>query len=222
MKEYHKIQTVYKRNLETGALLEGEWTLPEFEFLQDNQWVWTEKIDGTNIRIILDELELYIKGKSEKAEVPLFLLKRLHEIFTQKNLIETFPELSQVCLYGEGYGDKIQKGRNYIPDGTNFILFDCRIGYWWLTRDSLEQIAKAFSIPIVPIIGEGTLAEGIEYCRQGFKSVIADNKDYDAEGLVLKPKVELLNRQGRRIITKLKYKDFKNETNEKKKGLQTS
>lgn len=209
MKEYGKIQTVFKRNLETGALLVGEWTLPEFEFLQDNQWVWTEKIDGTNIRIILDELALVIKGKSEKAQIPIFLLERLQEIFSPKNMIEAFPELSQVCLYGEGYGDKIQKGGNYIPDGTSFILFDCRIGHWWLTRDSLVQLAEHFSIPIVPIIGEGTLAQGIEHCRKGFKSVIAHNTEYDAEGLVLKPKVELFNRQGRRVITKLKYKDFR-------------
>ena len=210
MKEYHKIQTVYKRNLETGALLEGEWTLPEFEFLKDNQWEWTEKIDGTNIRIILDEVALIFKGKSEKAQIPTFLVDRLQEIFTPVNMIETFPELSQVCLYGEGYGDKIQAaGKHYRPDGTNFILFDCRIGYWWLTRESLEQIAKTLSIPIVPIIGEGTLSQAIEYCRQGFKSVIAHNTEYEAEGLVLKPKVELFNRQSRRVITKLKYKDFK-------------
>ena len=210
MKEYHKIQTVYKRNLETGALLEGEWTLPEFEFLKDNQWEWTEKIDGTNIRIILDEVALIFKGKSEKAQIPTFLVDRLQEIFTPVNMIETFPELSQVCLYGEGYGDKIQAaGKHYRPAGTNFILFDCRIGYWWLTRESLEQIAKTLSIPIVPIIGEGTLSQAIEYCRQGFKSVIAHNTEYEAEGLVLKPKVELFNRQSSIVITKLKYKDFK-------------
>ena len=30
----------------------GEWTTPELKYLKDNQWVFTEKIDGTNIRIM--------------------------------------------------------------------------------------------------------------------------------------------------------------------------
>ena len=50
MKEYHKIQTVFKRDPETNhrTLLEGQYSMPEFEYLANNQWVFTEKIDGTN------------------------------------------------------------------------------------------------------------------------------------------------------------------------------
>lgn len=44
MKEYHKIQTLFKRDMQNNGkrLLEGEWTLPEFEFLAGNQWVFTD------------------------------------------------------------------------------------------------------------------------------------------------------------------------------------
>jgi len=39
MNEYHKIVTVFKRNPENMRyLLEGEWALPEFEYLKDNEW----------------------------------------------------------------------------------------------------------------------------------------------------------------------------------------
>ena len=38
---------------------------------------------------------------------------------------------------------------------------------------------------------------------------VAENKDYIAEGLVLKAPCGLLNRRGKRIITKIKYCDYK-------------
>ena len=56
MKEYHKIQTVFHRSPESNykQLMEGVFALPEFELLKDIEWTWTEKIDGTNIRILWD------------------------------------------------------------------------------------------------------------------------------------------------------------------------
>ncbi len=53
MNEYHKIQSIYLRDPETKhkRFLIGQWTLPEFEYLADNEWSFTEKVDGTNIRI---------------------------------------------------------------------------------------------------------------------------------------------------------------------------
>ena len=51
MIQYHKIQTVFKRDPETKfkTLLMGEYSLPEFEYLKNNEWVFTEKIDGTKV-----------------------------------------------------------------------------------------------------------------------------------------------------------------------------
>ena len=39
--QYHKIQTVYKRDPMTNykTLLDGEFSLPEFEYLANNDWV---------------------------------------------------------------------------------------------------------------------------------------------------------------------------------------
>lgn len=222
MKEYHKIQTVYHRSPETNfkELMEGVWALPEFEYLKDLQWIWTEKIDGTNIRIIWDGITVRFGGKTDDAQMPSFLLKVLQDTFTVDKMKAVFGERIvpeghvdaeplKVCLYGEGYGAKIQKGGNYLPNRTDFILFDVRIDNWWLTRESIEDIALKLNIPIVPIIGRGTLSEAIEYVKTGYKSTIAENKDYTAEGLIMKPEIELFNRKGERIVAKIKYKDFK-------------
>jgi hypothetical protein len=212
MKEYHKIQTVFLRNPGSNhkTLLEGQWAKPEFDFLQNAEWIWTEKIDGTNIRVMWDGQTVRFGGKTDNASILMFLLKVLQDTFTPERLAEQFgSEQTSVCLYGEGYGAKIQKfGGHYIPAGTDFILFDCKVGDWWLERESLQEIASNLRIDIVPIVGQGSLLEAIEFARTGYKSVIAQNSDFVAEGLIMKPKVELFNRKGERVVSKIKFKDF--------------
>ena len=75
----------------------------------------------------------------------------------------------------------------------------------WLKRDSLEDIAKAFNIDIVPIILKGTLQEAVDYVKSKPKSTIGTAK---MEGLVCKPAVDVLDRMGKRVIVKIKVCDF--------------
>ena len=217
MQEYHKINTIYKRDMSKGSkhapLILGDWSSPEFEFLQNNTWEWTEKIDGTNIRVGWNGTDVEFGGRTDKAQIPTHLLKKLQEIFTVDKMRSVFGEASndlplKVVIYGEGYGAKIQQGGNYLPDDVNFILFDIQIGPWWLLREDLASISTQLEIPIVPIVGYGTLHEAEAFVRRGFKSLVATNKNYDAEGLVCRPLVHLKDRAGQRIITKIKTKDF--------------
>ena len=210
MKEYHKIQTVYFRDPENNhkTLLEGTWAKPEFELLKDIDWICTEKIDGTNIRVMWDGENVRFGGKTDNAQIPSILIEVLQDAFTNEKMKEVFPDADNVCLYGEGYGKKIQKGGNYLPDRADFILFDVKVGDWWLTREANEDVAIKLNIGVVPIIGTWKLKKAIEYVKNGFKSTIAHNKDYVAEGLIMKPKTELFNRRGERIITKIKHNDF--------------
>jgi len=208
MSTYHKIPTVFSRDPETRykTLLEGQFATPELDYLQKNIWVFTEKVDGTNIRIIFENEQITFGGKTDKAQIPASLVNKLNEIFLHQK--ETFIELfkdAEVCLYGEGYGPKIQKGGGNYRTDQSFVLFDIRIGEWWLQRKDVEDIAKKFGIDIVPVIGEGTLSEMVEKARNGFNSIWGD---FLAEGIVARPKTELAARNGKRIITKIKYKDF--------------
>jgi len=215
MSEYHKIQTVYKRDPENKfkTLLEGDYSLPEFEYLADNQWVFTEKVDGTNIRVncapYQEESKAYgitFWGKTDNSQIPATLVSKLEERFhtdEKRGIIaDLFPD--GCCLYGEGYGAKIQKGGNYRPD-QDFVLFDVKIGDWWLNRTDVEEIAVNLDIEVVPIIGYGDLSNMVAATRYGFKSIWGD---FTAEGIVARPEVELKTRSGERIITKIKHKDF--------------
>jgi ATP-dependent RNA circularization protein (DNA/RNA ligase family) len=207
MKSYHKIQTVFKRDPENKfrTLLTGEYAIPEFEYLENNQWVFTEKVDGMNIRVMFNGDKITFGGKTERAQIPAFLVSRLNEMFlTQASVFsDNFPD--GVCLYGEGYGAKIQKGGgNYNPH-QDFVLFDVKVGDWWLRRADVEKVADLLSLDIVPIIGRGTLYDMVEIVSNGFTSRWGD---FLAEGVVARPGIELKTRSGDRIITKLKYKDF--------------
>lgn len=209
MNEYHKIQTVFKRDPATKnrTLLIGEYSLPEFEYLKDNTWLFTEKVDGTNIRIGIESGRLVIRGRTDKAQISTFLLDTLMRIFDFERLAGIFRDSihHEICLYGEGYGTKIQKGGNYKSDGTSFALFDIRVGHVWLKREDVEGIAKALGIEVVPIIGEGTLDDMVWMVEQGITSRWGD---FAAEGIVARPKIEFKARNGQRIITKIKTKDF--------------
>lgn len=197
-----------------GKIIIGDYSEPYFEYLKDNKWVFTEKVDGTNIRVIWNGENVVFGGKTDNAQMPTFLLYKLQSLFegtVKKQLfLKQFPqegeEKPQVCLYGEGYGAKIQSGGKYITDGVDFVLFDVLITNMWLLREDVEEIAKAFNIKVVPIIGEGTLNEAIEKVKVGFNSQWGN---FIAEGIVARPKVELRDRRGNRIIAKIKNRDFK-------------
>lgn len=210
MKEFHKIHTVFKRDESTKFknLIEGDYSLPEFEYLKDNEWVFTEKVDGTNIRVMIDKGQpgwIGFGGKTDAAQIPAFLVEHLRATFDplKEALTAQFPE--GACLYGEGYGARIQKGGgNYSPD-AKFVLFDIKVGEWWLQRDAVRNISDQFNLDMVPIIGTGTLGEMVEMARAG---IVSRWGAFAAEGIVARPATELKTRSGYRVITKIKTKDF--------------
>lgn len=206
--EYTKIPNIFKREeFGKNRLIEGEYATPELEYLANVPWVWTEKVDGTNIRVIWDGHAVSFGGRTDKAQIPANLVNRLNDLFGGTNKEEIFEQKfgeTPVILFGEGFGEKIQKGGGlYGP--VDFILFDVFCGGMWLKRDSVEDIANTFGIRTVPIVGTGTLPEAVEYIRQHPKSFL---RDAEMEGVVCRPVCELSDRRGNRLIVKVKFRDF--------------
>jgi hypothetical protein len=200
---------VYKRDPDNKhrTLLLGQYSEPEVEYLAKNRWAFTEKVDGTNIRIMWDGHNITYGGKTDNAQIPQHLMNRLIQLFGECGgpFQEMFGD-AHMCLYGEGFGAKIQKGGgNYLPDGQDFVLFDVKVGDWWLQRKDVADIGFRLGLSVVPIIGYGTLHEMVERAKSGFNSIWGD---FLAEGIVARPTTELFSRNGKRIITKIKHKDF--------------
>lgn len=208
MKEYHKIETLFERDTEGNKkLIEGKFRNETVEFLKDNEWVFTEKVDGTNTRIHWDGHKVEFGGRTEAAQIPAHLVNYLNNTFggdiNEQIFEQKFGE-NDVILFGEGYGPKIQKGGTYRDD-VSFILFDVLVGDVWLKREAVEDIAKTLGIDVVPIVGTGTLQDGVEFVKTRPKSTMGTA---NMEGIVARPRVEMLDRMGRRVIVKIKVKDF--------------
>ncbi len=207
LKEYHKIETLFERDEKTKKLVEGKFINETVEYLKDNKWQFTEKIDGTNIRIYWDGHRVRFYSRTDDGQIPALLVNRLVELFggeVNEQLFEQkFGEM-EVTLVGEGYGEKIQKGGLYRT-GQDFILFDVMVADNWQPRKSVEDIANYFDIDLVPIVLEGTIQEAVDYVKTKPKSQIGTA---DSEGVVGRPVQELQDRCGKRIIVKIKVKDF--------------
>ena len=202
--EYPKIETLLNRDEKTFKVQLEEWRLPEFAYLAGLPWQWTEKVDGTNIRIHWNGISVSFGGKTDKAQVPTFLLARLNALFSAEKFAAFYPD-SPMTLYGEGFGAKIQRGGKYKADGVDFVLFDVLIEGWWLERPNMEDIASKLGTQTVPLVGTGTLRNAVACAHAGLQSRWGN---FQAEGLVVKPEVGLRTRSGHRIIGKIKTKDF--------------
>lgn len=202
--EYPKIQTLWFRH--PGGkryLIENEWAKPEFQTLADLQWLWTEKVDGTNIRVIYnhEKKSIHFAGRTDRAQLLPQLERRLKEIFP----VEKFKQFdTSLILFGEGYGEKIQKGGKYIS-GQDFVLFDVFFNRF-VTFYEVTIIASKLGIKHVPIIGSGSLYNAVGFVRRKFESSWGD---FDAEGIVCRLPVELQNGKGERVMTKIKLRDFR-------------
>lgn len=225
---YPKINSLYKREKQNGGkLIWGDYACEEFASI--NRWSVTEKIDGTNVRIIYDQESpnIQIGGRTDKAQFPLDLLTPLNKMFSFSQMNEVFPEARKVILFGEGYGPKINSGGWYRKD-PSFILFDVWIDGWWLERYKVEDIAQQLDINSVPTLlkWDGsievsssnnvrdywTMQEIVEYVSKkpiGPLSIEAQVSQKVMEGIVARAHPLMLFRQRHEpIMFKLKTIDF--------------
>lgn len=215
----------YLRNNKWRAEEKVDGTCMRIEITKEE--VWDDPMEPSKLAGV--KFNVRIAGKTDNAQIPPKLLKHMEEKYPKEKVLaslglkEFIPtseweidhnwlEYDQIpniyTIYGEGYGNGIQKGGNYIKNGNEFIVFDVKVNDIYLLTSARDEIATKLGAPIVPFIGYFTLDEAIDFVRKGFKSTIAENPDYMAEGLVLRTDLGLRNRMGKRLIVKVKYEDF--------------
>lgn len=201
--------------------------------------VWDDSMEPSKLEGV--EFTVRFAGKTDNAQIPPKLQKFMEENYPDEKVfaalglkkfipVEEWVEHKWVTsdgitpsynaipeiytIYGEGYGAGIQKaGGNYISNGVGFIVFDVKVNDIYLLTSARDEIATKLGAPIVPFMGYFTIDEAIDFVRKGFKSNIAENKEFIAEGLVLRTDLGLRNRMGKRLIVKVKYEDFKKYRN---------
>lgn len=211
MQQYHKIETLYTRDIQgTKKLIEGTFRNPLVEYIQDCEWIFTEKIDGTNIRIFWDGHKVTFNGRTDNAELHGHLVDRLNELFVNNATEELFEQKfgeKEVMFIGEGYGAGIQKGGGEYIENKDFILFDVMVDDIFLERADIEKIAKAFNLQVVPLIPLKTIKEAVQYVKTKPLSMVG-KCIREIEGVIGVPKVRITDFRGNRVIVKIKVEDF--------------
>ena len=221
--KYHKINALYNRwrkdldpietlplNKKYGDFKDGEFAQSEFEYLFNNQWIWSEKLDGTNIRIYANWSEQYgihtfeVKGKDENSSIPKDLLEWINNwIDENSQIVSDLFAAEDIILYGEGVGTKIQKvGHNF--GSQHFKLFDVYINGFWLQKDDVLDIANKLSLD-TPITWIGTIQDAIDKVKT---LPVSSFGNFTIEGYVGQPIVRLNDAKQKRIVTKIKVCDF--------------
>ena len=239
--KFPKIQSLFKRYNDRadreriGEWIPGNYSTREFEALKSIPWKWTEKVDGTNIRVSFDnDHRILIGGKSDAAVIQPGLAQGICKslgaydgVFFDRERLSSFSEsLTQIVIYGEGFGPGIQKAGVDYGEEKQFIAYDIfikttedpHVGYW-MPRDISHTILTAAEIPVVPNVFEyptklTTLLNMFAYMMD---CVEADEDSSEIkhatkkfkEGYVGMPCVDLFNARGGRIIVKLTYEDVK-------------
>lgn len=233
MKTYPKIETLFNRGPDFTVDTE---TFRRPEFAAIDRWIFTEKVDGTNIRIRFSRREgvhssvlgvgigMDIGGRTDNAQLPkpleARLLERRVEWFPVVDDVLTANNIDSITLFGEGYGPKIQKGGGLYNDRQDFVLFDVLVNdKTWLDEDGISDVAMNFDLDRVATLFVGSYELAVEIVRGGptlydfYTSRLAANNnkaaDFEIEGVVARPLVPLYNTRGDRVMWKLKGSDFR-------------
>lgn len=209
-----KILSPYKRlttknHPDRNKLMIGSWTTPEFDALQNHNWVWTMKADGTNIRVNWDGIRVSFGGRTEKMVMPGPLGEALEKMFPEEIMESVFGP-SKFTLFGEGIGPGIQKGGGLYCSSPTFVMFDAYAYHGdagvFLRPDDMRQLASSLGIDAIPYYGTFTPLEAIARVNEskewGNFGMFPNVKIH--EGLVGKPVGDLRDRAGARIQMKVK------------------
>lgn len=205
--KYEKINTLFKRDTKENKHVIMLGSLSKEEFNNVRTWSMSEKIDGMNIRVIYTKEGVEFRGRTDNAQIPATLFKVLTDMFPVEKLAEVFDlELADtIILYGEGYGAGIQSGGKYRDD-QSFILFDVKIDEIWIAEGDVTRFALELGIDRVPLLGNALYEDVSHFVESEPKSRVG--KKPVMEGVVARSHPLMLDRMGRRIIFKLKVKDF--------------
>ena len=209
MKEYQKINNIFKFDEKYRTIVGMANT---YQALKNIEWVGTEKVDGTNIRIHWDGHEVQITGRTDKSQIPNHLMNYLSNLFLSKEMEYVFEQMfgeKETYLFGEGYGYKIQtNGDTYFDDrkSVGFILFDVNIDGFDLSRDEVNNVAEKLGLKSVSVVFKGNLDEAIEFVKKHPMSTLGDST-HEMEGLVLQPTIQLYDCKHNLIKCKCKYRD---------------
>ena len=213
---YPKINSLFKRDM-TGRgspLIQSEYATEAIECLAPLEWDWSEKIDGTNVSISGEDGKLRFYGRTSNANMPVTLVHALLDMFNDHDAVRTAvqaatsDQTSQFTLYGEGCGGKIQKSGQLRYGDVKFVLFDVLTDGVWLSDGAVTEVAAMLNVFRANMWPGNTVEEMLNIVKSGHLTTSDWNREFRPEGVVGRAPAGLLDRYGRRVMTKIKCVDF--------------
>lgn len=219
MTEYQKIETLFKFDNATKTYL-PEFYNPYVEYLKDNAWICSEKIDGTNVQVEYDGHRVSFHGRTERTDFLKEVLAVLSETFADSEV--EFEQLfgdKHVILFMECYGGKIQGG--LYGGKERLIGFDVMVNGCYLDKMTIKDIFDKFGVETIKFFTVKKLDYAIDivkniaaYPQDSYHISTHCEKNYNEsrttiEGLVCVPAMRIYDHQGKRIIVKIKARDMK-------------
>lgn len=236
---YEKILAPFSRASSKDKYVDewGKWAKPEFELLQKVKWVWTQKIDGTNLNIVWDGDKVSYLGHTDKTQWNDRAKKLIEETFCTPEAETVFEQLygeQPVTVSMELVGKDYNQNYGH-PDGY-FYVFDIKngaTGKYWTNDEVLSHFVNSFDpekkiMDKVQELFEGGIRDAVNYVKiteatwnsnfttswydDGFHVWKIKNPlgPYPIEGIVGRLPIELYNSKNERVICKVKCKDFAN------------
>ncbi len=187
------------------------------EILMFKECYALEKIHGTSTHISWTDNGI----PEHQSELRFFSGGAGHEhfkgLFDAEFLEKKFKEIGipNVTIYGEGYGGKQQGMRTLYGEDLKFVAFDVKIGDRWLNVYDAEKFVDSFDLEFVWYTRTSTELDALDILRDATSAqalrngcgVLPPHKRL-AEGVVLRPLIELTRNDGKRIIVKHKGAAF--------------
>ncbi len=166
-----------------------------------------EKVHGTSAFIKWEQ------GKPINFHAGCVSHDKFIQLFDEAKLTALFESMGHehVKVHGEAYGGKVQGMSSTYGPHVNFIVFDIRVGHFWLSVLDMEKVAQTLGFEVVPYRRIPTTIEALDQARDEPSEVAfrrGCGSDKKREGVVLRPLIELTKNNGRRIIVKHRIYEY--------------
>ena len=208
------------------------------------KYIATEKIDGANFqfrfRKISDDIVIefgnrnsILKQSDSFYDYQSVVKKQKYQDFIyciksyMKNNSFNENEITDVIVYGELFGPKIQRRINYGVDSNEILFYDMCINEEYLTQEQFLSFMEnnCFTELIVPIFGYyNTIDDALSVDVEGSKTALNPGGDKNLlEGIVIKPYDTIArNKNDEQVLFYIKKKTdaFKDQMRVNKKHKQ--
>lgn len=167
-----------------------------------------EKIHGSSAWItwngVLKTIQFHAGGVSQEHFQAIFDIKALGKAFEGLG----YPD---VRVYGEVYGGKCQKMSETYGKTLKFVAFEVRVDNNWLSVTDADALVQRFGLEFVHYdwieatadeIDKKAHEDSVQAVRNGM------GEGHMREGVVLRPPIELVKNNGKRIMAKHKRPEF--------------